>query len=123
MAKETLYRIKNFNFNREIGVIESDIELNGKHPVFEGHFPGNPVLPGVCTIQVAKDLLCKAVEREYRLSKSSSIKYLGFISPVINPFIRFQISLKNGENVVYAAVTVVAGNSVVCSFKGDYVTC
>ena len=27
------------------------VRLDAAHPVYAGHFPGNPVLPGVCTLQ------------------------------------------------------------------------
>ena len=28
------------------------VRLDAAHPVYAGHFPGNPVLPGVCTLQI-----------------------------------------------------------------------
>ena len=31
------------------------LELNPEHPVYEGHFPGNPVVPGVCQVQMICD--------------------------------------------------------------------
>ena len=32
------------------------ILVNEKHDVFKGHFPGNPIMPGVCMIQIIKEL-------------------------------------------------------------------
>ena len=37
--------IKSDKINNEN--IKIQIELNPKHPIFEGHFPGNPIMPGV----------------------------------------------------------------------------
>ena len=31
------------------------IELNPKHPIYQGHFPGHPVVPGVCLLQLIKE--------------------------------------------------------------------
>ncbi|MBQ0740088.1 3-hydroxyacyl-ACP dehydratase, partial [Aquimarina celericrescens] len=32
------------------------ITINKNHKIFKGHFPGNPVTPGVCMIQIIKEL-------------------------------------------------------------------
>ena len=29
------------------------LTLNAEHPIFKGHFPNNPVTPGVCMMQIA----------------------------------------------------------------------
>ena len=31
------------------------IKLNPGHPVYQGHFPGHPVVPGVCLLQLIKE--------------------------------------------------------------------
>ena len=33
------------------------ISINAAHPIFEGHFPGQPVVPGVCMIQMIKEMM------------------------------------------------------------------
>ena len=50
--------------------IESKVQLNASHKIFDGHFPGNPVTPGVVQIQIVKELLEKALEKEYVLKLS-----------------------------------------------------
>ena len=32
------------------------ITINSGHQIFEGHFPGQPVTPGVCMMQIIKEL-------------------------------------------------------------------
>ena len=32
------------------------LTLNAEHPIFKGHFPNNPVTPGVCMMQIVKNL-------------------------------------------------------------------
>lgn len=31
------------------------IEMNPKHDIYKGHFPGNPITPGVCLTQMVKE--------------------------------------------------------------------
>lgn len=33
------------------------VRLDAAHPIYAGHFPGNPVLPGVCTLQIVRECL------------------------------------------------------------------
>jgi len=47
-----LYKITLFDYDPDAGILNSRIALNKDHPVFEGHFPGNPILPGVCTVKM-----------------------------------------------------------------------
>ena len=44
------YSVKEFNFTDN--QLKAIIELNPAHDVFKGHFPNNPVTPGVCMLQV-----------------------------------------------------------------------
>ena len=37
--------------------IEAKIELNASHQIFDGHFPNNPITPGVIQLQIVKELL------------------------------------------------------------------
>ena len=38
-------------------IINAQLQLNPAHRVFEGHFPGQPVVPGVCMVQMIKEIL------------------------------------------------------------------
>ena len=42
------------------GSLESEVwvEIDPTHPIFEGHFPDQPVLPGVCMVQIALTIAC-----------------------------------------------------------------
>lgn len=56
------------------------IVLNPAHPIYMAHFPGNPITPGVCTIQIAQNLLCLHLGRELSLV---SIKNVKFLQPIV----------------------------------------
>lgn len=97
------------------------IRLHPDHPVFEGHFPGNPILPGVCTLQICKELLETATGKELMLIRSGNIKYLGFVSPVTNPEMQFDLGIKESVTDGFTcSFSVTAGGNTVCSFKGTY---
>jgi 3-hydroxyacyl-[acyl-carrier-protein] dehydratase len=74
-----LYHIDKFQTSGKD--IFATLSLNASHPIFSGHFPGQPVLPGVCMIQIAKELLEDALKKELALIKADQIKFLTVIDP------------------------------------------
>jgi 3-hydroxyacyl-[acyl-carrier-protein] dehydratase len=121
MLLNNLYTLSSFGFSVAKDNISARILLNNEHPVFKGHFPGNPILPGVCTVQIIRELLEKAMEKELMLIKASNIKYLGFINPTTIPEIQFDLIIKNTETgSVGCNATVSAAGNALCSFKGEF---
>lgn len=80
--------------------INAKVRLNKDHEVFKGHFPGNPVMPGVCMIQMVKELTEESLGKELFLEVSSNIKFMAIINPEINPTLNVELAiLEDGEQV------------------------
>ena len=68
--------------------LKSDLEAGLMHlvcfdssdPIFAGHFPGHPIVPGACLVQIAEDLISQHAGKTIRFS---SIKNLKFRQPII----------------------------------------
>lgn len=63
------------------GQIIASFTLNGDHPLFEGHFPGSPILPGVCSLQISKEILEDEIDLKLTLETINNQKFLNIISP------------------------------------------
>ena len=61
--------------------IEATIQLNASHKIFDGHFPGNPVTPGVVQIQIVKEILENALERTCILKEMGRCKFMAILNP------------------------------------------
>jgi 3-hydroxyacyl-[acyl-carrier-protein] dehydratase len=61
--------------------ILAEIMINGDHVIFEGHFPGNPVVPGVVSVQMISDILSKHLLKELITTEAKSIKFTSMIRP------------------------------------------
>jgi len=121
MLLNKLYSIRQLILNPEKSILSAEIELNRHHPVFEGHFPGNPILPGVCTVQIIKELLEEAFHKPLMLKRARNIKYLGFVNPDSVSVLNFAIALIQAENnMIGCSANITARETVVCSFKGEF---
>jgi 3-hydroxyacyl-[acyl-carrier-protein] dehydratase len=63
------------------GKIKATLEINAKHTIFDGHFPGQPVVPGVCMVQMVKEILESVLAKQMRLVSADHIKFLTVIDP------------------------------------------
>ena len=79
MLKNDLYTIS--SFNHEENKILAEIKIDHTHRIFDGHFPGQPVLPGVCTVEILKELVSEAKEKIYKLKEAHNIKFLSLVDP------------------------------------------
>lgn len=61
--------------------IRYDIVLDASHFIYQAHFPGEPITPGVCVIQIAKELLEDHLQQRLSVKSVKNVKFLREISP------------------------------------------
>lgn len=86
--------------NKETGdnQLQVSIRFDSTHPIFEGHFPGQPVVPGVCMLQMIKELVQDATGEKLFLSQAASCKFLNVIDPLQTPDVTITISYTRTDN-------------------------
>lgn len=81
---------------------------------FNGHFPGNPILPGVGQISLITEILQKAYRRNFTLV---TVKRIKFMAPVL-PEMPLSITIKNENGNVNA--DIVSGENKISNLKLIY---
>ena len=104
------------------GSVNALLELNPAHHIFDGHFPDVPVVPGVCMMQMVKELVENHIGRTLRLSKADHLKFLTIINPRHTKSLQANISISSDslENVQVNA-TFFHEDTVFFKFKGGFV--
>ncbi|MDR2119765.1 MAG: glycosyltransferase [Tannerella sp.] len=57
------------------------IDLNPAHFIYRAHFPGNPVTPGVCIIQICRELMERRMQRPLSVRRAFNVKFLAVVNP------------------------------------------
>lgn len=97
------------------------VVINPKHKIFEGHFPGNPIVPGVCLTQMVKEIVESLLLKKYRMSKAANIKFTAIVNPNLNPDLETKLQVKFLENEeVQAELTFYSGETTFYKFKGNF---
>jgi 3-hydroxyacyl-[acyl-carrier-protein] dehydratase len=99
-------------------VISTDINLNAAHPIFEGHFPGQPVLPGACMMQMVKEVTEVYVKKDIRLVKADDLKFLSFITP--GKMIRMELKIDTEIENILVDARLLDDAAVLFKFKGKF---
>ena len=97
MLLKDFYTIQSFETTDSQKYVAT-IMLNKNHEVFKGHFPGNPVTPGVCMMQIIKELTQEAVKGTLTMKSASNIKFMALINPEVNPLLRLELDITTAED-------------------------
>ncbi|MEP7143592.1 MAG: 3-hydroxyacyl-ACP dehydratase [Ferruginibacter sp.] len=102
--------------DQDNGKINASLEIDATHKIFGGHFPGQPVVPGVCMMQMVKEILESALSKETRLVRADHLKFLTVIDPAENNMIHAEVKYSIDAE---ASIKVVASllNGSVTYFK------
>jgi len=85
MHLEGLYAVSEFRI--EADSFSAIISFDPEHVIFKGHFPGQPVVPGVCLIHIVGKIANKISTEKIQLVKGSNIKFLQLIDPDKDPVV------------------------------------
>ncbi len=89
------------------------VHCNPSHPVYQAHFPGNPITPGACLLQTAGNILQKKLGRPLYLKAAKNIKYLNLLIPAEGKTVCFGFSNGSETETEYKAQVVIADESTV----------
>lgn len=97
MLRDSLYTLSELSSPR-VGNYLAVVNIDASHSIFAGHFPAQPVLPGVCLLEMLKEILSDIQQKPLRLLNAGTIKYLKMVDPNTEPRLRFEIELvQEGE--------------------------
>ena len=93
--KNNLYKI--ISKEEVNSIFNYTVELNPSCVIYQAHFPGEPITPGVCIVQIGKevieDLLLEqsSASRRLEIIKAKNIKFLSVISHNETPILTYQV--------------------------------
>jgi len=96
------------------------VTLNKEHRIYQGHFPQQPVVPGVCMIQMIRELAEQATGRTLMYSGISNIKFLSVVDPTINSNLIIKLALDHIEDGGYSVkASIELTDETFLSLKGN----
>ena len=109
--RESWYSLTNIKRSSS-NEIFADAIASGKSPWFSGHFPGEPILPGVALLGMVFDTINQACGKNFITSGVKRVKF----KQIIKPGDKIQIIAreKNGDNSLYT-FQVMVDSKIACT--------
>ncbi len=104
----------------ENGSYSAKITLNPSHEIFKGHFPGNPVAPGVCMMQIVKDLSEEILAKKLFLTSANNVKFMAIINPDETPELTLDVSISEDAEQVKVKNTTLFGETIALKMSVNY---
>ena len=81
------------------------VKMNAAHNIYSVHFPGNPVTPGVCLVQMVTEILELKFEKRLVLSTAVNIKFKRLVAPNDEPSFVFS-KIVNEDDLLKTIVSI-----------------
>jgi len=94
------------------GEMHTEVRIPPESLWFSGHFPGEPILPGIAQLGIAYDTVCKALGHPISITGFSRVKFKKIIRP--GDCLKVIITPKEDMKGVYV-FRIVAGDDLACS--------
>ena len=115
MLINDLYTIQSLTESENL--IQAYVLLQEDHAIFRGHFPGQPILPGVCMMEMIVEIMGEHLHQSFRISGAPLIKFLLMIDPRKNPLINLEIKYQSASESTVANGRIFFGESIFMKFQ------
>lgn len=104
------------------GKVTADISVNPNSPILKGHFPGHPVVPGACMLQVVKEVLERALDRTLQLKTADHLKFVSLIAADNQRVVQLEITYRFlDEDAVFLTSRLFSGENLYFKLQCTFV--
>lgn len=99
------------------------ITLNPDHQVYQGHFPGDPICPGVCSIQMIRECAEVSLGKKLTIGSISQCRFSELLTPTKNEELLLKLTLNDKGDGTVGVIASLLSDDAQTSFleyKGDY---
>ena len=118
MLIKDYYTIENVS-KKDDGIVRFDISLNADCSVYEGHFPGEPVSPGVCNIQMVKECAEQVAGKSLFLNNLQQCRLTTLVTPLAHPQVEVKILLEEKGEAYKLKATIGKNEDVYLDLKAE----
>lgn len=109
---KNFYEITSNKYDENKG--EAWVKINASHPVFKGHFPEQPVVPGVCMLHIIKHCVSLFAGRELRYETIGDCKFTSPVLPGKHSELKLNFEIKlDPVSQSYSVKCVVSAQDVI----------
>lgn len=91
------------------GSVKAKILINKDHEILKGHFPGLPIVPGVCMMQIVREVMEVMTKKSLSLISADTMKFLSVINPDQNQEVDVAVTYTESDDTFLINATLFSG--------------
>lgn len=106
---------------QEDGATLFQISLRPDCSVYEGHFPGEPISPGVCNIQMIKECAEQVAGKSLLLNNLQQCRLTTLVTPIQHSQVEVMIRLEEKGDAYKLKATIGKGEDIYLDLKAELI--
>ena len=98
------------------------ISLNPDCEVYEGHFPGIPISPGACNIQMIKECAELIIGKPLFMNNLQHCRLTTLITPLVYPQVEVTLFMEKKADVYQLKATIGKNEEIYLQLKAEFRT-
>jgi len=91
------------------GSIHATIQIQKDHPIFNGHFPSVPIVPGVCMMQIVKEVTESQTNSRLMMTSADNMKFLSVLDPTQHADVEVTVAYEQHNDSFQIKASILAG--------------
>jgi 3-hydroxyacyl-[acyl-carrier-protein] dehydratase len=100
--------------------IKARISINTEHPLYKGHFPQQPVTPGVVLVEIIRNVLSSVLKKQLMLESAKEIKFTAAVLPAQVNQIDLNIEYFESVGKISANCILSEQGRIFAKLKGEF---
>lgn len=96
------------------------ISLRPDHEIYQGHFPGNPISPGVCSIQTIRECCEDALGCALRIDQIAQCRFLSLLTPDKGSRLLLEFTIDADEEQAKIIASISDGSTTYVAMKATF---
>ena len=122
MLLNTLYTYEHLE-GEALASLKFRVNTQANHEIYNGHFPDNPITPGVCQMQMVKEILSDHLGQNLFFNSVSDMKFISMWVPNESEAVFMDISAKDFEEGYKIKASIYTDSCVYFKLRGKADVC
>ncbi|MUP45660.1 hydroxymyristoyl-ACP dehydratase [Gramella sp. BOM4] len=109
------------NSSKEADLYISKLKIEKDHMIYQGHFPGRPVTPGVVLMQLFKEEAERRTGKKLRLNRADNVKFISVFDPTQNSELILETTIEDTGDFIKLNGVAKSAEGVVMKINSLYV--
>lgn len=81
------------------------VKIDPGHDLFKGHFPEQAILPGVCLMEMVREIVTEIKQNPVSLAQAQNVKFLNIVNPLKDTVLKFEIEILEKDDALQTNAT------------------